>query len=195
MTLLDRILAPARDARTVGRQRATQAAGGAPGGPGWAGAAAIGVAAAAAAAGAAFLFDPARGRARRAQLIDQSAATARRIGRRAEHLARRVRSDAAGRIEAMRASKDAMPRPTDDATVIDRVRSEVLRDPRVHKDTLSINVERGVVVLRGEVADEEARHQLIDRVERVEGVWSVRDMLHLPGEPAPTRTAVVPTSS
>ena len=82
-----------------------------------------------------------------------------------------------------------MPRPIDDATVTDRVMSEVFRDPAIPKDTLNVNVERGVVVLRGEIVDDALRHQLVDRVERVEGVWSVRDLLHLPGEAAPTREA------
>jgi hypothetical protein len=190
MTFLDRILSPVRDAGEQTRHRATLAARGTDGGPSWPTTAAVGLGAAAAGAGLAFLLDPARGRARRARIVDQAAATARRTGRHAAQFGRRLRSDAAGRIEAWRASSDAMPRPTDDATVTDRVRSEVFRDPSISRANVSINVERGIVVLRGEVADADARHQLIDRVERIEGVWSVRDQLHLPGEPAPTREAV-----
>ena len=84
---------------------------------------------------------------------------------------------------------DGMPRRTDDATVTDRVRSEVFRDAELSQG-VSVNVERGIVVLRGEIASDEQRHHLIDRVERVDGVWSVRDLLHLPGEAAPTRERV-----
>ena len=58
-----------------------------------------------------------------------------------------------------------------------------------------MNVERGVVVLRGEIGDDALRHPLVDRVERVEGVWSVRDLLHLPGEAAPTREAATSAPS
>jgi gas vesicle protein len=190
MTFLDRLLSPVRDAGKHTRQRATLAARGSDGGPSWPVTTAIGLAGAAIGAGAAFLLDPARGRARRARIVDQTVATARRTGRRVARAGRRLRSDAGGRIEAWRAESDAMPRPTDDATVTDRVRSEVFRDPSISRANVSINVERGIVVLRGEVADATTRHQLIDRVERVEGVWSVRDQLHLPGEAAPAREAV-----
>jgi hypothetical protein len=187
MTLLDRILTPARDAGKVTRERAELAARG-QAGPGWLGTTVIGLAAAAVGAVTAFLFDPARGRARRARVVDQGAATVRRIGRRGDGLVRRIGSGVQGRVSALRASSDAMPRPTDDATVTDRVMSEVFRDPAVPKGMVNINVERGVVVLRGEVPDDHLRHQLVDRVERIEGVWSVRDLLHLPGEPI-TETA------
>jgi hypothetical protein len=188
MTLLDRILSPIRDAGDVTRQRASLAARGASG-PGWVGASLLGMAAGAAGAALAFLLDPARGRARRARLADQGAATLRRAGRRGTQLARRLRSEAAGKIEAMREG-DGMPRPTDDATVTDRVMSEVFRGPDLPKGSVSVNVERGIVVLRGEIPTEAMRHQLVDRIERVEGVWSVRDLLHLPGEAAPTREHV-----
>jgi hypothetical protein len=30
------------------------------------------------------------------------------------------------------------------------------------------------------------RARIVDEVERIDGVWAVRDLLHLPGEPAPT---------
>jgi gas vesicle protein len=196
MTLLDRILSPARDAGSGTRDRAALAARGSQRGPGWAGTALIGMAAAAVGAVAAMLLDPSRGRARRARLVDQSAATVRRAGRRAEHLVRRVGSDVEGKVSALRASSDAMPRPHDDATVTDRVTSEVFRDPAIPKGTLNVNVERGVVVLRGEIPDDAMRRQLIDRVERIDGVWSVRDLLHLPGESATTRkTAAASTRS
>jgi osmotically-inducible protein OsmY len=49
-----------------------------------------------------------------------------------------------------------------------------------------VNVERGIVVLRGEVPDEEMRARIVSEVEAIDGVWSVRDLLHLTGEPAST---------
>jgi hypothetical protein len=195
MTLLERILSPTRDAGSLTRDRARLAARGTPAGPSWAGAMLIGLAAAAAGAVVTLLLDPSRGRARRARLLDQSAATVRRLARRGEQLGRRVRSDVEGKVSAARAGSDAMPRPIDDATVTDRVLSEVFRDPTIPKGTLNVNVERGVVVLRGEIPDDGMRHQLVDRVERVEGVWSVRDLLHLPGETEPIRDGVASARS
>jgi osmotically-inducible protein OsmY len=194
MTFLDRLITPARDAGSLTRQRASLAAHGSDGGPGWAGTALVGLAAAGAGAAAAMLLDPARGRARRARFADQSSATIRRIGRRGEQLARRARSEVEGRLQALRAPSNATPR-LDDGTVTDRVLSEVFRDPGVPKGTVNVNVERGVVVLRGEVVDDALRHRIVDRVERVDGVWSVRDLLHLPGQAAPTREDLASTRS
>jgi osmotically-inducible protein OsmY len=47
-----------------------------------------------------------------------------------------------------------------------------------------VNVERGIVVVRGEVPDEATRKRILAEVEAVEGVWSVHDLTHLPGEQA-----------
>ena len=71
----------------------------------------------------------------------------------------------------------------------DRVRSIAFRDDAVPKGDLNINVERGIVVLRGEVSDEAMKARLVSEVGAIEGVWSVRDLLHLPGEPAVASTA------
>lgn len=188
MSLLDRLLHPLRRAGDQTRRRADLALRG-ESGPGWTGTALIGLAAGATGAGIAYLLDPQQGRSRRSRLTDQTAAAGRRVGRHAARLARRLRSDAAGKLQALR-SGDGMPRPMDDATVADRVRSEVFRDPELSQAAINMNVERGIVVLRGEVPSQAMRHQLIDRIERVDGVWGVQDLLHLPGEPAPTREPV-----
>ena len=149
----------------------------------------VGLLGAAAGAAAAFLFDPARGRARRAQLTDQAAAGVRRLARQAERTVGRVRGQVEGKLAASRAAGSPEARPLDDATLTDRVRSVVFRDPSVPKGDLNVNVERGIVVLRGEIPDDAMRSKIVSEVEAVDGVWSVRDLLHLPGEPAQT-TAV-----
>jgi osmotically-inducible protein OsmY len=66
------------------------------------------------------------------------------------------------------------------------VRSTIFRDDAVPKGDLNINVERGIVVLRGEVPDPALKARIVSEVEGIDGVWSVRDLLHLPGEPAVT---------
>ncbi len=141
-----------------------------------------GLLAAAGGAIAAFLLDPARGRARRARLLDQGAATGRRLARDAGKAAHRVRSDLEGRVSAIRAARSSDPRPIDDATLGDRIQSSVFRDSTLDKGSINLNVERGIVVLRGEVPDQATRERLVREVESVDGVWSVRDLLHLPGE-------------
>jgi osmotically-inducible protein OsmY len=43
-----------------------------------------------------------------------------------------------------------------------------------------------VVVLRGEVADSAMSERLEHGARAIPGVWEVENLLHLPGEPAPT---------
>jgi len=137
--------------------------------------AAIGVA-------AAFLFDPERGRTRRARLVDQSVATARH----GWHLAARQRRLIGGRAGGMFAAwrSSTAGEPANDATLKDRVESELLGDPGIPKGAININAEQGVVVLRGEVPDDAMRATLEERAGQVRGVWYVENLLHLPGEPA-----------
>ena len=185
MNLLDRISSTAREGADEARDRARLAITGeprrSPGGTLLAGA----LGALAGAAGA-LLLDPQRGRARRARLMDQGGAAIRRVVRQGEQLVRRIRSDVSGRVAAARAAGARDVRPIDDATLTDRIQSTIFRDDSVPKGDLNVNVERGIVVLRGEVPDEAMRSRLVAEVEAIEGVWSVRDLLHLPGEPAPT---------
>jgi hypothetical protein len=132
---------------------------------------------------AAFLADPQRGRARRARLIDQSAAAVRRAGRVAGRAMNAVSSTAGGKLEALTEGGTRVG-PIDDVTVADRAETELFRDPSVPKGAININVERGVLVLRGEVPDAAMRDRLERQAREIEGVWSVRNLLHLPGEPA-----------
>jgi hypothetical protein len=186
MSIIDRVLASGDAATKEARRRARLAARGEPSRPGWGGLTALAALAGIAGAAAAFLFDPARGRARRARLVDQGGAAVRHAAHRAERVGHRIRSDVAGKLAAARAARRPSMAPTDDVTIADRVRSELFRDPDIPKEALSINVERGVVVLRGEIPAGEMRTRILDEVEQIDGVWGVRDLLHLPGETAPT---------
>jgi osmotically-inducible protein OsmY len=133
------------------------------------------------------LLDPARGRSRRARLTDQGAATLRRAWRAGARRQRILVSDMAGRLAALRAAgrQDDSDVPND-PTLKDRVESELLRDPSVPKGSININAQQGIVVLRGEVPNAKARSQLEKRAAEIHGVWYVENLLHLPGEPAPT---------
>lgn len=186
MDLLTRIRDRSEAMADGARGRARLAAGGRHG-PGWLGALTLGALGAGAGAVAAMLLDPIRGRSRRARLADQSAAVLRRAGRDLERETRRVGAAVEGRMAALRAAGGhGGEDPGNDATIADRVQSELFADPSVPKGDLNVNVEHGIVVLRGEVPDDAMRRQLVERVERMDGVWSVRDLMHLPGETAPT---------
>jgi osmotically-inducible protein OsmY len=188
MNIFDRFLRSASSTADTARDRARLAARG-DDGPSFGLVALAGVLGAAGGAVASFLFDPARGRARRARLADQGAAAARRALRGGEQAVKQVRGTVDGKVAAARAARSTEARAIDDATLTDRVRSIVFRDDAVPKGDLNINVERGIVVLRGEVPDEAFKARLLSEVEAIEGVWSVRDLLHLPGEPAVTSAA------
>lgn len=150
---------------------------------------AIGAIGAAIGAGLAFLFDPQRGHARRAQLADRSAAFLRGAVRGAGHRARRIRTTMEGRMSAIgHGAGESMP---NDASLATKVETRLFRDPEVPKGAININVEQGIVVLRGEVPDAGVGERLEREARSIPGVWEVENLLHLPGEPAPTqRTAV-----
>ena len=159
-------------------------------GPGWLGALAIGIIAGITGALVAFLTDPQRGKARRAQLVDQGAATVRHATREAERAVRAVTSTAEGKIEAMTQSGNRVA-PTDDITLRDRAETILFRDQKVPKGSINISAERGILVLRGEVPDAKMRDKLGRDAQKIEGVWGVHNLLHLPGEPAGERLASI----
>jgi gas vesicle protein len=142
------------------------------------------LAGAATGAALAFFLDPGRGRSRRARYLDQAAATARDLVGAASRTARRVGSDAQGMSERLShaGGGDVMP---SDAALSDKVESELFADPRIPKGKININVEEGVVVLRGEVDTSGEADELIRKAQRIPGVARVDSLLHLPGEPAP----------
>lgn len=174
-----------------GRARARIA--GEPRGPGWLGALAIGIIAGATGALAAFLMDPQRGRARRAQLADQGAASVRHAAREAERAVRVVASTAEGKLEALTQGGSRVA-SNDDVTLRDRAESILFRDPKVPKGSINISAERGTIVLRGEVPNARMRSKLVREAEKVEGAWGVTNLLHLPGEPAVEDLAAVTSS-
>jgi len=128
----------------------------------------------------AFLFDPELGKRRRAQLVDRTGGVTRKARRRARALGRKLRSDARGWQERI-AHSDGGSGGLDDATLAQRVRSEVFRDRDVPKGQVSLNAENGVVVLRGQLDRPEEITDVEERVARVEGVSGVRNLLHLAG--------------
>jgi osmotically-inducible protein OsmY len=70
-----------------------------------------------------------------------------------------------------------------------KVESEVFRDQQIPKDKLSVNVEIGVVYLRGEVPDQDTMDELVARARKVDGVKGVENLTHLPSEAAPTKSS------
>ena len=187
-----RIQVRSQDIRGAG-ERARARVAGEPSGPTWLGALGIGVIAGATGAFVAYITDPQRGKARRAQLTDQGAAAVRSASRHVERALRAVTSTAEGKIEAMTRGGTRVA-PTDDVTLRDRAESILFRDADVPKGSINISAERGILVLRGEVPDAKMRDKLGAEAARIEGVWGVHNLLHLPGEPTGERLASVANS-
>jgi osmotically-inducible protein OsmY len=133
----------------------------------------------------AYLFDPTSGRRRRALARDRAGALVRRARRRMDRLQRHAEAEAYGESQRIKhASEEPGPTP-DDATLAQKVQSEIFRDADVPKGKINVNAENGTVVLRGEVENADLIRDLEERVRKVQGVEEVENLLHLPGATAP----------
>lgn len=122
------------------------------------------------------LFDPISGRRRRAQLRNGGAAFVHRRAR----TAGRVAAHARGRVRRVTHLREKT-KDFDDATLADKVKSELFRPAGVPKGQINVNVQNGVVQLRGEVPRPELIDDLGGRVRRIHGVREVENLLHPPG--------------
>ena len=133
-----------------------------------------------------YFFDPQNGRRRRAMLRDRSAGFVRQSGRSTARAGRAVAAEAYGVSQKAQHLKEE-PKEFDDATLAQKVQSEIFRDADVPKGQINVNAEDGIVVLRGEVEQPELIEELVERTRKVQGVRDVQNLLHLPGAPAPTK--------
>lgn len=153
------------------------------------------IGAGAAGAISALLLDPAQGRARRAKLRDMAAGTARRTGRRFARAGRKVSSDAYGMRQKIAHDLAGKPEPVfDDVTLAHKVQSEVLGDPDFRGANIVLNVEDGMVVLRGQLTRPDQIRRLEKAVSELPGVAGVQSFLHLEGTPAPNKQEAIEAS-
>ena len=133
-----------------------------------------------------YFLDPDRGKRRRALVRDRAAGTIRHAGAIAERTQRKVVSDAYGVSQKMSHAAATGDEPPNDATLAQKVMTEVFRDRRIPKGSINVNAENGVLQLRGQVEHPEEVLEIEGRVRRVPGVLDVENLLHLPGTPAKT---------
>ena len=143
----------------------------------------LGIIAALAAAGA-WLLDPVSGRRRRALLRDRTAGLLRRVARRSGRFGRHVASDTQGLVQRA-AHAGPEQRVLDDATLKNKVESELFRAADSPKGRVSVNAQHGVVQLRGEVDSPDLIEDLVEKTRSIQGVREVENLLHVPGSPAP----------
>jgi osmotically-inducible protein OsmY len=129
-------------------------------------------------------LDPQQGRRRRKQLADRTAGFFRRTGRRAERAGRGVGARVYGMSQQVQHLQEE-PKDYDDATLASKVETEIFRDADVPKGQINVNVQEGVVQLRGEVPSEDMLNDLVEKTREIQGVRDVESLLHLPGTPAP----------
>jgi hypothetical protein len=130
-----------------------------------------------------YLLDPERGRTRRARLRDQAQARLRDLSGAVERGSRQVGTQAFAIRQQVthRGGNGAL----NDSGLSDKVESTLFADPTIPQGKINVNVEEGVVVLRGEVDDDRQRDDLIRQAEAIPGVAWVDSLLHRPGEAAP----------
>jgi BON domain-containing protein len=144
------------------------------------------VAASALAAGVAleFFLDPRNGTRRRRLVRDRLKATLRRRARGLERQTRYEAGKVAG-IAHRISHPQHEPAELDDISLVHKVESELFRDRSIPKGRISINADRGIVVLRGQLDDPQDIERVEREVRKVAGVRDVDNLLHLPGAPAP----------
>jgi osmotically-inducible protein OsmY len=133
----------------------------------------------------AYFLDPQNGTRRRHMAVDRTAAFIRSRARESARAGRGVAADAYGVSQKLQ-HRDEQPKDYDDATLADKVRTEIFRPEDAPKGDVNVNVQDGVVQLRGEVQQSELIDDLVDRARSVQGVRDVENLMHLPGTPAPT---------
>ena len=138
------------------------------------------------AAGAAleFFLDPRSGKRRRHLVRDRATAAVRRQARRFDRRAHYEAGKIVGVAHAITHHEHAIPE-LDDVSLVRKVESELFRDRTIPKGPISINADRGIVVLRGQLEDPEQIQRIEHDVRRVAGVRDVENLLHPPGVPAP----------
>lgn len=142
---------------------------------------------AAAGAAAAHFLDPDSGARRRNQLRDKATSKVRQGAGQAVGTATMAADKAKG------AAVSAVPRAlepdrvedADDVTLARKVETHIFRPADAPKGDVSVDVQAGVVYLRGTVADETWIERLADGAKKVDGVKGVKNLLHRPGTPAP----------
>jgi osmotically-inducible protein OsmY len=133
---------------------------------------------------AAWFFDPNDGARRRNVARDKAFKYARKTGAEAQRKADYAAGVAKGAAyEAAPTGDRGDPAERlNDPALARKVESEIFRDADAPKGAVSVNVENGVVYLRGQLDDREAIERLAKAAGEVEGVHGVENLLHTPGE-------------
>ena len=131
----------------------------------------------------AYFFDPDNGRRRRKELIKRTGKAFKQAGKRAGDTAAQAEGV---KQKATHRTEQEKPQP-DDVTLTRKVENEIFRDGGVPKGKINVNVEHGVVYLRGELEQPDLIKDLESQARKVQGVRDVENLLHTPGQEAPAK--------
>ena len=133
-----------------------------------------------------FFLDPCTGKRRRHLVRARTTAAVRRGARRVERRAHYQTGKIVGLAHAITHHEHARPE-LDDVGLVRKVESELFRDRTIPKGLISINADRGIVVLRGQLEEGEQIKRIEHEVRGIAGVRDVENLLHPPGAAMPTR--------
>lgn len=139
---------------------------------------------------AVWFLDPDRGGGRRRQALSYAQKGAERGKDQAAQAGETLSQTAQGVTQQGSSDDSSGERSTagerlNDPALQAKVESVIFRPDDAPKDKVSVNVEDGVVYLRGQIDDPSAIEALREAASRVDGVRGVESLLHTPGEPAP----------
>jgi osmotically-inducible protein OsmY len=140
-------------------------------------------------AGLTYFFDPDNGARRRTEAGDRVRAFFRHRGPDLGGVAGNVQAGAYALVQKAKHRREQPKGELDDATLAQKVESTIFRDVDVPKGQINVNVEDGVVVLRGEVERPELIEALAEKTRAMHGVKGVENLLHITGTEAPMHQA------
>jgi osmotically-inducible protein OsmY len=123
-----------------------------------------------------YFTDSQQGARRRAMAKDKAGAYWRRLVRHGERGVQGAKSYAGGKAQRAKHLREE-PKTYDDATLAQKVQSEVFRPADAPKGDVDVNVADGVVELRGQLDDPEMIDELVSKVRKVQGVRDVQSYL------------------
>jgi osmotically-inducible protein OsmY len=135
------------------------------------------VAAGATGAVGAYFLDPQSGARRRHKTRDQVEATVRRITSKVRREKDYRVHQAEGKVEALKSKARPEKPAANDQQLAERVKSELFKPADAPKGSVNINVEHGVVYLRGQVKRPGQIKELAKQARSIDGVRGVQNLL------------------
>jgi osmotically-inducible protein OsmY len=126
---------------------------------------------------AGYFLDPDSGKRRRHTARDRALAVIRRGADRTRREADYRSGQVEGKVEAAKSQARPEKPAANDQALAERVKSEIFRPADAPKGSVSVNVENGVVYLRGEVKQPDQIRKLVKQAGAVDGVSAVENLL------------------